>query len=274
MECVINISEGKNVPALSELANAAGDGLLDVHSDSYHNRSVFTLYGSKVYECAISLTERAFDLLDIAIHEGVHPRMGVVDVVPFVPIAGATIADAMRARQRYASEISATFSVPVFLYGPERTLPQIRREAFKELLPDFGPPEPHPRFGSLCVGVRDLLVAYNLYLVKPDLGTAKKIANMVRGQYFRVLGLKVGDEVQISANLIDPLNHGIYEFYRAVSKHVEVSRGELVGLAPLQIVQEVPKELWTVLDLSLEQTIEFRTRSKDLGPPDRRAQKN
>ncbi len=258
MECVVNISEGNDLELIAELAKAAGESLLDTHSDPYHHRSVFTLFGATVYSDVVKLTEKAFELLDITNHSGVHPRMGVVDVVPFVPVGDSDISQALQARQRFAREISTRFSVPVFLYGPDRTLPHIRREAFKTLAPDFGPPEPHPRWGSVSAGAREPLVAYNLYLSDPDLEAAKLVAKQVRCQHFRTLGLRVGDQVQVSANLIDPLNHGVYEFYRAVNSLVKISKGELVGLAPLKVIEETPKELWAMLDLSIDKAFESR----------------
>lgn len=258
LECVVNISEGNDSAVIAELANAAGESLLDTHSDPYHHRSVFTLYGATVYDDVLALTEKAFELLDITKHSGVHPRMGVVDVVPFVPVGDIDLSEAVQARERFAQEISTRFSVPVFLYGPDRTLPHIRLEAFKTLVPDFGPSEPHPRYGSVSAGAREPLVAYNLYLSNPDLETAKLAANQVRCQHFRTLGLRVGDQVQVSANLIDPLNHGVYEFYQAVNSLAKISRGELVGLAPLRVIEETPKELWAMLDLSIDKAIESR----------------
>ncbi|MDA8271346.1 MAG: hypothetical protein M0Z39_08060 [Actinomycetota bacterium] len=258
LECVVNISEGNDLELIAELAKAAGESLLDTHSDPYHHRSVFTLFGATVYSDVVKLTEKAFELLDITNHSGVHPRMGVVDVVPFVPVGDSDISQALQARQRFAREISTRFSVPVFLYGPDRTLPHIRREAFKTLAPDFGPPEPHPRWGSVSAGAREPLVAYNLYLSDPDLEAAKLVAKQVRCQHFRTLGLRVGDQVQVSANLIDPLNHGVYEFYRAVNSLVKISKGELVGLAPLKVIEETPKELWAMLDLSIDKAFESR----------------
>ena len=258
LECVVNISEGNDLEVIAELANTAGKSLLDIHSDPYHHRSVFTLFGASVYNDVVKLTEKAFELLDITKHSGVHPRIGVVDVVPFVPLGDSDISEALQARQRFAQEISTRFSVPIFLYGPDRTLPHIRLEAFKTLAPDFGPPEPHPRWGSVSAGAREPLVAYNLYLSDPDLEAAKLVAKQVRCQHFRTLGLRVGDQVQVSANLIDPLNHGVYEFYRAVNSLVKISKGELVGLAPLKVIEETPKELWAMLDLSIDKAFESR----------------
>ncbi len=266
LECVVNISEGNEPSVIAELNRAAGRSLLDTHSDPFHNRSVFTLYGLNVYRDAFALAEKAFELLDLSTHVGVHPRIGILDVVPFVPIGDTGFSEALEARERFAREISAKFSLPVFLYGPDRTLPHIRREAFKTLEPDFGPPQPHPRYGSVAVGARGLLVAYNLYMVRDDLDEAKLVAKEVRSHCFRTLGLRVGNQVQVSANLVDPLNHGIYEFYTAVSRLSPISRGELVGLAPLKTIDETPKRLWDTLDLNKYKALEIRAAAMDSGP--------
>lgn len=255
---MINISEGRNASTLAQLAQSAAKSLLDVHSDPFHNRSVFTLSGMNVYQDALALTTRAFDLLDLRQHSGVHPRIGVVDVVPFVPLGDTPMSEAARKSETFAKEISTRFLVPVFLYGKARTLPEIRREAFKSLAPDYGPSEPHPRFGAVAVGARPILVAYNLYLEEQSISGAKEIAARIRCNYFRTLGLATGDRIQVSGNLIDPLNHGIYEFYTSVTKYSSISQGELVGLAPLQVILETPKELWPKLGLSVEKALENR----------------
>lgn len=266
LECVINISEGSDSSVIAALNRAAGKSLLDTHSDPFHNRSVFTLYGLNVYRDAFALAEKAFDLLDLKRHEGVHPRIGVLDVVPFVPIGDTVFSEAIEARENFAREISSKYSVPVFLYGPNRSLPHIRREAFKTLEPDFGPPQPHPCYGSVAVGARGLLVAYNLYLVRRDLDEAKLVAKEVRSPWFRTLGLRVGKQVQVSANLVDPLNHGIYEFYTTVRRLSQISKGELVGLAPLKTIDETPKRLWGILDLSKDKALEIRASVSSSGP--------
>ena len=267
LESVINISEGSDSSLLSELGHAAGASLLDTHSDEFHNRSVFTLYGPNVYEDSVNLARKAFQLLDLRSHVGVHPRIGVVDVVPFVPVGESDMADAILARDLFARNIAAEFLVPAFLYGPNRTLPQIRRDAFVRLAPDFGPSVPHPKYGSVAVGARELLVAYNIYLAIPDLTMATKIAKEVRSPFFRTLGLRVGNEVQVSANLIDPLNHGIFEFYEAVRAKAQISRCELVGLAPLKVIEESPTALWEILDLDLDKALEIKVAMKKSDPP-------
>lgn len=263
-ECVINISEGTDRSVIGDLTESAGSALLDVHSDPYHNRSVFTLYGPRVYQSAISLTEKTFELLDIARHEGVHPRIGLVDVVPFVPLDGFPMAEAIQISRQYAFEVSTKFEVPVFLYGEHRTLPEIRKSAFSSIAPDFGPMIRHPRYGAIAVGARAILVAYNLYLKENDLEVAKSVAAKVRSSYFRTLGLQVGNRVQVSANLVDPFNHGIYEFFNKVEELVEVDHGELVGLAPLDVIRNTPQQYWEKLDISPKKSIEIRSSSKQI----------
>ncbi|MFM8857053.1 MAG: hypothetical protein ACKOI2_07570, partial [Actinomycetota bacterium] len=142
---------------------ACGKDVLDLHVDKDHHRSVFTLVGEQAVR---HLTSRAIETLDIGRHaDGVHPRLGVVDVVPFVPLPDSSVADALSARQAFAEWATDAFAVPCFLYGPthgslrsERTLPDIRRTAWSSLLPDLGPKTPHRTAGAICVGVRPILV--------------------------------------------------------------------------------------------------------------------
>ena len=167
LEAVINVSEGRDPAVIAEIGRASGPLLLDVHSDRFHHRSVFTLAGSpaEVEASALGLARRAVELLDLTSHVGVHPRLGVVDVVPFVPY-GRAFSEALAARDRFA-HVLAGDGVPCFLYGPERTLPEVRRQAFVTLAPDLGPIEPHPTAGACCVGARDVLIAYNLVIDGP-----------------------------------------------------------------------------------------------------------
>lgn len=264
LECVINISEGTDRLVIEDLAKSAGAALLDIHSDPYHNRSVFTLYGPRSYQSAIMLTEKAFELLDIANHVGVHPRIGVVDVVPFVPLDGYPMAEAIKTSRDFAFEVATKFEVPIFLYGDHRTLPEIRKSAFTSIAPDFGPMTSHPRYGAIAVGARGVLVAYNLYLRDNDLELAKSVAAAVRSGYFRTLGLRVGNRVQVSANLVDPLNHGIFEFFSQVEALAAVDHGELVGLAPLNVIHNTPQQYWEKLDLSPQKSIEIRSSSNQI----------
>jgi glutamate formiminotransferase len=255
LECVVNVSEGRREEALAALAAAAGGDLLDVHTDADHHRSVLTLVGEAAPRSVASEAVRRLDLRD---HRGAHPRIGLVDVVPFVPLDGADLADAVAARDRFADWAGDELGVPCFLYGPERTLPDVRRTAFTELSPHTGPPEPHPTAGAIAVGARDLLVAYNLWLAEPDLDAARAAAASLRSPAVRALGLRVGREVQVSLNLVDPLTFGPADAYDAVAATLPVARAELVGLVPEAVLRRIDAGRWAALDLSQERTIEAR----------------
>jgi glutamate formiminotransferase len=255
LECVVNLSEGRDSAVLAELGEAAGPDLLDRHADPDHHRSVFTLVGT---DAPRRLAAAAVDRLDLRPHHGAHPRLGVVDVVPFAPLAGAALADAVGARDAFAAWLAAELAVPCFLYGPERSLPEVRRRAFSDLLPDVGPPVPHPTAGACCVGARPVLVAYNVWLAEPDLRRAREIAAAVRSPTVRALGLACGDRVQISMNLIAPEVTGPAQAYDAVAGRARVAEAELVGLVPAAVLDRIPPSRWGELDLGPDRTIEAR----------------
>jgi glutamate formiminotransferase len=190
-------------------------------------------------------------------------------VVPFVPLGpdgspgrpGTDLSSAVEARDRFATWAGAELALPCFLYGPERTLPEVRREAFGRLAPDTGPIGPHPRAGACAVGARHVLVAYNVWLATPDLAVARAVAGAIRGPAVRALGLAVGTTTQVSCNLIDPLVVGPAQVYDAVRRlaeqsGTEVERAELVGLAPAAVVEAVASTRRAELDLGPEKTIE------------------
>lgn len=261
LECVVNVSEGADRRVLAALAEAAGDGLLDVHSDADHNRSVFTMVGT---EAPRRLARRAIELLDLSRHEGVHPRVGAVDVVPFVPLAPTTWAEALAARDDFARFAADELGVPCFLYGPERTLPDIRKRAFDGLLPDHGPPTPHPTAGAMCVGAREILVAYNMWLDGGDVDLAKSIARELRSPSVRALGLRVGQWAQVSMNLIAPDVTGPAAVFDAVAARAPIRRAELVGLAPSRTLASIDRSRWTELDLAPDRTIESRIAGRSI----------
>jgi glutamate formiminotransferase len=265
LECVVNVSEGCDARRLADLDEVCGHDLLDRHSDCDHHRSVFTLAG----EAAVrNLTRACVERLDIAEHQGAHPRLGVVDVAPFVPLAGSTMDDARRARDDFARWASSTFAIPVFVYGPvdsgERQLPDIRRSAFRDLAPDFGPSTPHPTAGAICAGVRDALVAYNVWLNDDvPFDVARAIARNVRGDGVRTLALRVGSRVQISTNLVEPRRVGPMEAFDRIRTAAEslgarVTHGELVGLLPSEVLERIPRSRWSELDVEESRTIESR----------------
>ncbi len=259
LECVVNVSEGRDRPTIDAVAAAGGRAVLDVHSDPLHHRSVLTLAGpgAEVEAAAQAVATEAVRRIDIRGHAGVHPRLGAVDVVPFVPLAGATMADALAARNRFAAWAAEILGVPCFLYGPERTLPEIRRGAFAGLLPDRGGPVAHPTAGAMCVGARPVLVAYNVWLAAGvSLATARRVASELRGPAIRALGLDVGGRAQVSMNLVDPGAVGPAEAYDAVAALATVDRAELVGLVPAAVLEAVPAPRWAELDLGPSRTIE------------------
>lgn len=250
LECVINVSEGRDADAVAAIAGAGGPALLDVHSDAHHNRSVLTLAGAGVEDAARAVAAEALCRIDLRDHVGVHPRLGAVDVVPFVPLAGASMPDAVAARDRFAAWAGAELGVPCFLYGPERTLPEVRRRAFADLAPDTGPPAAHPTAGAICAGARPVLVAYNVWLTpEADVATAVEIARQIRGPGLRALGLDVGGRAQVSMNLVDPARLTPADAFDAVAARAPVERAELVGLVPAWVLDAVAPSRWAELDL-------------------------
>jgi glutamate formiminotransferase len=255
LECVVNISEGSRPDVITTIAASAGDSLLDVHSDVHHNRSVLTLVGE---DAPRAVARAAVAALDMRRHRGVHPRIGVVDVVPFVPLAESSLANAVAARDRFLAWMAGELGVPGFAYGPERSLPEVRRRAFVDLAPDAGPAQPHPSAGAVAVGARPLLVAWNLWLAAPDLALARRLAREVRGPHLRALGLPVGERVQVSMNLTAPDVIGPAEAWDLVAARAPVAGAELVGLLPRSVLERVPPERWPQLDLAAGKTIEAR----------------
>ena len=261
LECVVNVSEGRDLGAVELIARTAGRELLDLHADADHNRSVLTLAGE---DAARAVAAAAVLALDLRGHTGAHPRLGVVDVVPFVPLGRATLDDAVAARDRFAAWAGHELGVPCFCYGPERSLPELRRRAFRDLDPDVGPQVADPRTGAICVGARPVLVAYNLWLAAPDLERAKVVAAELRSPAVRALGLAVGAHVQVSTNLVDPLRVGPLEVYEQVAARVPVARAELVGLVPRAVLDPIDPAEWARLDLAQGRTIEARLEARGL----------
>jgi glutamate formiminotransferase / 5-formyltetrahydrofolate cyclo-ligase len=265
LECVVNVSEGRDRAVIAALAAAGGRCLLDVHTDPHHHRSVLTLAGDGVEDAARAVAAEAVARLDLRAHRGVHPRLGVVDVVPFVPLEGSTIDDALAARDRFLGWAAVELALPGFAYGPERSLPDVRRTAFGALAPSAGPAAPHPTAGAVCVGARPVLVAYNVWLADGvGVDEARRVAASVRGagggavRAVRALGLDVGGRAQVSMNLVDPLRLGPAPAYDAVRALVAVDSAELVGLLPAAVLDRVPEERWGELDLGRSRTIESR----------------
>jgi glutamate formiminotransferase len=278
MECVVNVSEGRDDAVLDRLVESAAPALLDLHRDPDHNRSVLTLAGRPhvVADAARALARTAVDLIDLRRHEGVHPRVGALDVVPFVPYAlgdlpPRDLTTAAELRDKFADWLSAELDVPSFLYGPlpsggTRSLPDLRRLAFAPpqeggLEPDAGPSRPHPTAGATAVGARPVLVAYNVWV--SSLETARAVVPQVRNEHVRALALAVGERAQVSCNLVDPAFFGPARLYDSVAELVNQAGGavegaELVGLIPSSILAKVSPSRYEELGLSTDATIESR----------------
>jgi glutamate formiminotransferase / 5-formyltetrahydrofolate cyclo-ligase len=264
-ECVVNVSEGRDAVVLKTLARAAGQNLLDVHSDAEHHRSVFTVAGrpSELAESVRSLARETIRWIDIRTHEGAHPRLGALDVVPWTaldgwPLRDSRLSESMRSRDEFASWAAVELELPCFLYGPERSLPDVRREAWKALRPDLGPPVAHPTAGAVAVGARPALVAYNVWLADGDLALARSLAARVRGPSVMALGLQLGEQVQVSFNLIAPWQVGPGAVYDFVASRADVLKGELVGLIPEDVLRREPTHRRRELGLDPSSTIEAR----------------
>jgi glutamate formiminotransferase len=266
-ESVVNVSEGRRTDVVTRLARRvsahSGVTLLDYSSDRAHNRSVFTMAGASdpLHDAIFDFTRDAVGAIDLRVHRGVHPRLGAVDVVPFIPLAGASMADAVALARRVGRSIGDRLDVPVYLYDEaasasaphRRHLEQIRRGGLEgiaqrigdpEWAPDFGPHAPHPGAGVTVVGARFFLIAYNVNLKTADLAVAREIAAAVRERggglpSVKALGLALADRgiVQVSMNLVDYRVTGIRAAFdrvvlEAARRGAVVSDSELIGLAP------------------------------------------
>jgi len=272
VECVPNISEGRRADVISKVASAIeavpGVRLLDQTSDADHNRSVFTFAGEPdaVRQAAHALVDVALSEIDMRTHKGEHPRLGAVDVVPFVPISGFTMPEAVSLAHEFGKEVAAKHNVPVFFYAsaalrPERTkLGDIRNktqyeglaEAMKTThVPDAGPATFHEKAGGIVVGARPFLIAFNIELDTTDLKLAKKIAKEIRESSgglpgIQALGFELTDpqRAQVSMNVLDFNVTSLATVWREVEKRaseagVKILRGELIGLIPLDAALQV-----------------------------------
>lgn len=245
----VNCSEGRVGTALDRLAAAAGRDLLDLHRDEHHHRSVLTLAGE---DAVRAVATAAVDVIDLRRHTGVHPRLGAVDVVPFVPYGDSTVEEAVAARDRFVAWAAAELALPALVYGGDGpTLPELRRTARRLLLP-------HPTAGAVAVSARPPLVAFNVWLAAADVALARGVARAIRGPGIRALGLPVDGRVQVSMNLVDPLHVGPADAYDAVARLAPVAGAELVGLVPAAVLAAVPPERWEELDLAPDRSVEAR----------------
>jgi glutamate formiminotransferase len=274
LECVANVSEGRDRVVLDAVAAACGAPLLDLHVDPDHHRSVFTLAGDGLYDAVCALALAVAEHVDLRRHTGVHPRLGALDVVPFAPLADAPLADATAAALDFAAWIVDALAVPVFLYDAAdphaRTLPDARRDAFTSRAPDLGPSRPDPALGAVAVGARPALVAVNCELTTDDVARARAIARAVRERDgglpgVRALGLTLPSvgRAQVSMNLVALERTGVQRACetvreRALADGDDVARVELVGLLPAAELARCDPAFREWAGLGPDRTIEAR----------------
>jgi glutamate formiminotransferase len=293
IECVPNVSEGRRRDVVESMARAvraaSGVRLLDCSSDPSHNRSVFTLVGdeSGVEAGIMALFDRAVSDLDLRTHRGEHPRIGVVDVVPFVPLEAATMGDCVALARRVGAAVADRFRVPVYLYGeaavdPARSrLEDIRRGGLEGLAarmaapgwaPDFGPLTLHPSAGVSAVGARMPLVAFNVNLDTDRLDVAKAIAAAIRESggglpFVKALGIRLEARgiVQVSMNLTNyeatPIARAFDAVKHEARRHgVNVLESEIVGLVPSAALSANPEHDLQLVGFTRDKVLENRLR--------------
>ncbi len=258
LECVVNVSHGRDRATIDSLIESCGRSLLDAHSDFDYDRSVFTLAGPGVFDDLQRLARRVFELVDFRNYRGVHPALGALDVVPFVPLGLTPLEAAVSMRDKLGQWLAVAFDLPVFVYGHEATLPQLRKGAFTSILPTYGSSRPNPAFGAVCVGARGLLVALNFNL-GCSLERARVVARTLRSPQVRALAFIAGDRVQVSMNLTDPLKVTPLMVVERVLAMEMIRSIELVGLLPEAVVIGHESE-YESLGMSSEATIEGRLR--------------
>jgi glutamate formiminotransferase len=274
LECVPNVSEGRDEQVLDALVDACGSVLLDRHVDADHHRAVFTLAGDGVPGSVRALAIAVAERVDLRAHRGAHPRFGALDVVPFVALPGDAPERAVDAAREFAAWIAAELAVPVFLYDgadpARRTLPEARRDAFVRRAPDIGPAAPHPALGAVAVGARPPLVAVNCELATGDVALAQRIAHGVRERDgglpgVRALGLPLASvaRAQVSMNLVALERTGVQRACVAVRDLARVAgsdvvRVELVGLLPAAELARCDPEFLAWSGIGPDRTIEAR----------------
>jgi glutamate formiminotransferase len=295
IECVPNISEGRRAEVVARIVDAVrrvgGARLLDYSSDASHNRSVLTIAGdaAALKDAVLALFETALADIDLRMHKGEHPRLGVVDVVPFVPIEGVTMEECVALAKETARTVAERFAVPVYLYEEASTNPlrknleDIRRGEFEGLAakmttdgwaPDYGPPAPHPTAGASVIGARMPLIAYNINLATDRLDVAKRIAAAIRFssggfRYVKAMGVTLADRgvVQVSINLTNYEKTPMLRVFEAVKREAErygvsVLESEIVGLVPSAALVDVAQSVLQLSQFRNDQILEARLRAE------------
>ncbi len=291
IECVPNFSEGRDKVKIEKIVepfrSKAGVKLLDYSNDEDHNRMVVTVVGEPepLKEALLEAIGVAVEVIDLRVHQGQHPRMGAVDVVPFIPIKNATMDECIALSKEVGAEIASRFGIPVFLYEKSASAPHrenlaaIRKGEFEgmaekihqpEWQPDFGPAERHPSAGTVAVGARMPLVAYNINLNTPDLDIAHGIAKRIRYiggglRFCKAMGVELKDRgiTQVSINMTDFTRTHLYQAmemvrFEARRYGVSVIGSEIIGLVPMEALVDTASYYLGLENFSMQQVLESR----------------
>lgn len=291
VQCVPNFSEGRDLEKIEKIVNPfrakEGVKLLDYSRDMDHNRVVVTVVGEPqaVKNAMIEAMGVAIEVIDMTKHSGQHPRMGAVDVVPFIPIKNISMIEAVELSKEFAKEASEKYNLPIFLYEKSATEPQrenlavVRKGEFEgmaekvklpEWRPDFGPAEVHTTAGVTAVGARMPLVAFNVNLDTPNLEIANKIAKNVRFlggglRYCKAIGIDLKERgiTQVSMNMTDYSKTALYRSFELIKIEarrygVNVVGSEIIGLVPMEALIDTAVYYLGVEDFSMEQVLESR----------------
>ncbi len=291
IESVPNFSEGRREDVVRAIVSEAekydGVWVLDWSMDPDHNRSVVTMIGKPdaLLEALFDMAKRAVDLIDLRHHRGEHPRMGAVDVIPFVPVLNTSMEECVELSKELGKRIGEELQIPVYLYERSATKPDrenlanIRKGEFEGFFdkikdpnwkPDFGPDEVHPTAGVVAIGAREYLIAYNVNLGTDNLDIAKKIAKAVRHisggfRYVKAIGLELKEKgmVQVSMNLTNYKKSPIFRVFETIKREaarygVPVVESEIIGMVPLKAILDVAMWYLQVNDFDISRIIESR----------------
>lgn len=291
MECVPNFSEGRDLEKIEKIVNPfrakEGVKLLDYSNDRDHNRMVVTVVGEPqaLKEAVLEAIGVAVSIIDLTQHSGQHPRMGAVDVVPFIPIKGCTMEEAITLSKEVAEEVAKRYKLSAFLYeksasaSHRENLANVRKGEFEgmaekiklpEWTPDFGPAERHPTAGTVAIGARMPLVAYNVNLGTDNLSIADAIAKKVRFlggglRFCKAMGVELKERgiVQVSMNMTDYTRTALYRAFELVRVEarrygVPVVGSEIIGLVPMEALVDTASYYLGLEDFSINQVLEAR----------------
>ena len=291
MECVPNFSEGRDLQKIDKIVapfrSKQGVKLLDYSNDEDHNRLVVTVVGEPepLRDAVLEAIGVAVELIDLNHHQGQHPRMGAVDVVPFIPIRNVTMEEAVALSKEVGEEVAKRYNLPVFLYvksasAPHReNLAAVRKGEFEgmaekikqpEWHPDFGSAERHPTAGTVAIGARMPLVAYNINLNTPSLEIAHDIAKKIRFiggglRYCKAMGVELKDRgiTQVSINMTDYTRTALYRAFELVRVEarrygVSIVGSEIIGLVPMEALIDTASYYLGLENFSMEQVLEAR----------------